>query len=141
MSDPRAPRRCNRAQALGHHKPGEQDAARTDPVMPVAVPLQATIFSLFGFSLQIGLQLLKAWQAAIGGGGEGFAAVEELLLALADLDGVDLIRLGQFSHGPGLHGGLQGDLGLERGRMPLACTSHKAPRDESETIDQSNIPS
>jgi hypothetical protein len=25
--------------------------------------------------------------------------------------------------------------------MPLACTSHKAPRDESETIDQSNIPS
>src|SRR6202044_892022 len=55
---------------------------------------------------------------------EGFGAVEELLLPLADLDGEDLVRLGEFGDGPGLLGGLQGDLGLECGRMSFACPSH-----------------
>src|SRR5262245_6022561 len=55
---------------------------------------------------------------------EGLGAVEELLLPLADRNGVDLIRLVEFGGGPGLLGGLEGDLGLERGRMPLACRSH-----------------
>src|SRR5262245_24205279 len=57
---------------------------------------------------------------------EGLDAVEELLLPLADLDRVDLIRLGELGEGPGLLGGLRGDLGLERGRMPLACRSHES---------------
>ena len=39
---------------------------------------------------------------------EGRDAVEELLLPLADLDGVDLVRLGEFGDGLGLLGGLQG---------------------------------
>src|SRR6516165_868611 len=47
-------------------------------------------------------------------------AVEELLLPLADLDGVDLERLREFGDGPGLLGGLQGDPGLEGGWMSLA---------------------
>ena len=72
---------------------------------------------------------------------EGLGAVQELLLPLADLDGVDLVRLGEFGDGPGLLGGLQGDLGLEVGRMPPALAGHDAPRDESATFDQYNIPS
>ena len=49
--------------------------------------------------------------------------------------------LGQLVDGPGLLGGLQGDLGLEGGRMPLACAGHDAPRDGTVTFDQFNIPS
>ena len=33
---------------------------------------------------------------------------------------MDLVRLGEFGDGLGLLGGLQGDLGLEGGRVPLA---------------------
>ena len=51
---------------------------------------------------------------------EGLGAVEELLLPLTDLDGMDLICLGEFGDGPGLLGGLQGNLGLEGRRMALA---------------------
>jgi hypothetical protein len=40
---------------------------------------------------------------------DGLDAVEELLLPLADLDGVDLVRLRKFGDGLGLLGGLQGD--------------------------------
>src|SRR3954471_6825677 len=47
-------------------------------------------------------------------------AVEELFLPLADLDGVDLVRLREFGDGLGLLGSLQGDPGLEGGRMSLA---------------------
>src|SRR5436190_16528621 len=72
---------------------------------------------------------------------EGLGAVEELLLPLADLDGVDLVRLGEFGDGPGLLGGLQGDLGLEGGGMPLAFDGHDAPRDGTAISDQYNIPS
>src|SRR5215213_222483 len=72
---------------------------------------------------------------------EGIDAVKELLLPLADLDGMDLERLRQLGDGLGLLGGLQGDLGLEGGRVALACTGHEAPRDGSATSDQYNIPS
>src|SRR5512135_3335328 len=68
-------------------------------------------------------------------------AVEELLLPLADLDGVDLVRLGELGDGLGLLGGLQGDPGLEGSRVTLACAGHDAPRDGTATFDQSNIPS
>src|SRR5262249_44104525 len=61
---------------------------------------------------------------------ERFGAVEELLLPLADLDRVDLEGPGQLGQGPGLLGGLQGDLGLEGGRMALlSCVGHDEPRD------------
>src|SRR5438105_1032417 len=74
-----------------------------------------------------GLAVVAVAAAAVAE--EGLDAVEELLLPLADLDGMDLIRLGQLGESPGLLGGLQGDFRLEGGRMPLACTSHVAPRD------------
>src|SRR5512135_3603854 len=51
---------------------------------------------------------------------DGLDAVEELFLPLTDLDGVDLVRLREFGNGLGLLGGLQGDPGLEGGRMSLA---------------------
>ena len=51
---------------------------------------------------------------------EGLDAVEELFLPLTDLDGMDLVRLGELGDGLGLLGGLQSDLGLEGGGMPLA---------------------
>src|SRR5215218_6444585 len=72
---------------------------------------------------------------------QALGPVEELLLPLADLDGMDLVRLGEFGDGLGLLGGLQGDLGLEGGRVALACAGHDAPRDGSATSDQYNIPS
>src|SRR5215472_18162623 len=67
---------------------------------------------------------------------EGLGPVEELLLPLADLDGVDLERLRQLGDGPGLLGGLQGDLGLEGGRVPPALAGHGAPRDGTVIFDQ-----
>src|SRR6516162_6523979 len=48
-----------------------------------------------------------------------FDAIQELLLPLADLDWVDLEGPRQLGQGPGLLDGLQGDLGLEGGRMTL----------------------
>ena len=48
---------------------------------------------------------------------ERLGPVNELLLPLADLDRVDLEDPCQLGQGPGLLGGLQGDFGLERGRM------------------------
>src|SRR3954447_14084799 len=42
-----------------------------------------------------------------------FDAVQELLLPLTDLDGVDLISSCQVGEGPGLLGGLQSDPSLE----------------------------
>src|SRR5215831_11793017 len=73
---------------------------------------------------------------------ERFDAVEELLLPLADLDRVDLEGPGQLGQGPGLLDGLQGDLGLEGGRMALrTCVGHEEPRDATVTFDQLNIPS
>src|SRR6516165_8908382 len=72
---------------------------------------------------------------------ERLDAVEELLLPLADLDRVDLEGPGQLGQGPGLLGGLQGDSGLEGCGVSLAWTCHDAPRDESVTFDQFNIPS
>src|ERR1700704_1214052 len=86
----------------------------------------------------VGQLLLALAAAAVAE--ERLGTVEELLLPLTDLDGVDLIRLGEFGDGPGLLGGLQGDLGLEGGRMPLALAGHDAPRDGSATFDQYNIP-
>src|SRR4051812_35201454 len=65
-----------------------------------------------------GLALVVLAAAAVAE--EGLDAVEELLLPLADLDRVDLVRLREFGEGPGLLGGLQGDPGLEGGRMSLA---------------------
>src|SRR5205085_1712969 len=73
---------------------------------------------------------------------ERFDAVEELLLPLADRDRVDLEGPRQLGQGPGLLDGLQGDLGLEGGRMTLRpCVSHDEPQDATETFDQFNIPS
>src|SRR3954454_2487527 len=86
-----------------------------------------------------GLSLLAFAPPAVAE--EGLDAVEELLLPLADLDGVDLERLREFGDGLGLLGGLQGDLGLEGGRVALAWTGHEAPRDRSVTLDQYNISS
>jgi hypothetical protein len=43
---------------------------------------------------------------------------------LADLDGVDLERLGQLGEGPGLLGGLQSDPGLEGRGIALAFARH-----------------
>src|SRR5512135_3819640 len=86
-----------------------------------------------------GLSLLTLATAAVAE--ERLDAVEELLLPLADLDGMDLVRLGEFGDGPGLLGGLQSDLGLEGGRMPLAFAGHDAPRDGTVIFDQYNIPS
>jgi hypothetical protein len=72
---------------------------------------------------------------------ERLDAVEELLLPLADLDGVDLEGLRQFGQGPGLLGGLQGDLGIEGGRIALLpSVGHDEPRDATVTFDQFNIP-
>src|SRR5262245_41638709 len=72
---------------------------------------------------------------------EGLDAVEELLLPLTDLDGVDLVRLRQLGDRPGLLGGLQGNPGFEGGRVPPAFAGHGAPRDGSVNFDQYNIPS
>src|SRR5512135_2416636 len=91
---------------------------------------------------ELGLdRLALAAVAAAAVAEEGLGAVEELLLPLADLDGVDLIGPGELGDSPGLLGGLQGDLGLEGGRVSLACTGHETPRDGSVTFDQCNIPS
>jgi hypothetical protein len=69
-------------------------------------------------------------------------AVQELLLPLADLDQVDLEGPRQLGQGPGLLDGLQGNLGLEGGRMALlTCAGHDEPRDPTVTFDQFNIPS
>src|SRR6185437_14194426 len=87
----------------------------------------------------VGLLVLAFAAAAVAK--ERLGAVEKLLLPLTDLHGVDLIRLGEFGDGPGLLGGLQGDLGLEGGCMPLAFAGHDTPRDGSATFDQYNIPS
>ena len=73
---------------------------------------------LVEFGLE-GLPVVAVAAAAIAE--EGLDAVEELLLPLTDLDGVDLVRLGEFGDGLGLLGGLQGDLGLEGGRMAFLC--------------------
>src|SRR5512135_293768 len=70
-----------------------------------------------------------------------FDAVQELLLPLADLDGVDLIRPRQLGEGPGLLGGLQSDPSLERRGISLACARHDAPRNATVIFDQFNIPS
>src|SRR5262249_26841862 len=73
---------------------------------------------------------------------ERFDAAEELLLPLADLDRVDLEDPRQLGQGPGLLDGLQGDLGLEGGRMALLTgVGHDEPRDATVTFDQFNIPS
>src|SRR6516165_373215 len=73
---------------------------------------------------------------------ERFDAVEELLLPLADLDWVDLEGPRQLGQGPGRLDGLQGDLGLEGGRMALRTSvGHDEPRDAAVTFDQFNIPS
>ena len=73
---------------------------------------------------------------------ERFGAVEELLLPLADLHRVDLEGPRQLGQGPGLLDGLQGDPGLEGGRMALlTCVGHDGPRDATVTFDQFNIPS
>jgi hypothetical protein len=72
---------------------------------------------------------------------ERLDAIKELLLPLADLDGVDLEGLGEFGGGPGLLGGLECDSGLEGGGMTLVFASHDAPRDGTVTFDQFNIPS
>src|SRR4051794_2024996 len=73
------------------------------------------LFIQFGLN---GLALVLLAAAAVAE--EGLDAVEELFLPLADLDGMDLVRLREFCEGPGLLGGLQGDPGLEGGRMSLA---------------------
>jgi hypothetical protein len=52
---------------------------------------------------------------------------------------MDLIRLGEFGDGLGLFGGLQGDLGLEGGGVPLAFAGQDTPRDKSVRFDQYNI--
>src|SRR5512135_1142057 len=93
---------------------------------------------LVEFGLE-GLAFLTLAAAAVAE--QGLGAVEELLLPLADLDGMNLERLRQLGDGPGLLGGLQGDLGLEGGRMSLALAGHDAPRDGSAAFDQYNIPS
>lgn len=71
---------------------------------------------------------------------EGLGVVEELLLPRAGLDGVELMRLGQFGDCLDLLGGLLGNFGIGRGRMPLACASRDSPRDGSVMFDQFNIP-
>src|SRR4051812_25507170 len=50
---------------------------------------------------------------------ERLGAVQELLLPLSDLDRMDLEGSRQLGEGPGLLGGLQGNLGLEGGRMSV----------------------
>jgi hypothetical protein len=67
--------------------------------------------------------------------------VQELLLPLTDLDGVDLILSCQLGEGPGLLGGLQSDPSLEGCRMSLSCACHDAPRNGKVIFDQFNIPS
>jgi hypothetical protein len=61
--------------------------------------------------------------------------VEELLLPLADLDGVDLVRLSELGDDLGLLGILQGAPALEGGRVTLACAGQDAPRDRTATFD------
>src|SRR5262249_11338061 len=73
---------------------------------------------------------------------ERFDTVQELLLPLADLDRVDLEGPRQLGQGPGRLDSLQGDLGLEGGRVALlTCVGHEEPRDATVTFDQINIPS
>jgi hypothetical protein len=66
---------------------------------------------------------------------EGLDPIEELLLPLTDLDGMDLIRLGEFGDGLGLLGGLQGDLGLEGGGVPLAFITSRVVQFLGSTLD------
>src|SRR5829696_7323757 len=86
-----------------------------------------------------GLPLLALALAAVAE--QALGAVEELLLPLADLDGMDLERLGELGDGLGLLGGLRGDLGFEGAGWPLGWAGHDEPRDGSATSDQYNIPS
>src|SRR5262249_2995290 len=91
--------------------------------------------------IQLSLDGLALLALAAAVAEDGLGAVEELLLPLTDLDGMDLVRLRQFGDRLGLLGGLQGDPGLEGGRVPPAFAGHGAPRDGSATFDQYNIPS
>lgn len=91
--------------------------------------------------MEFGLdRLLVVVVAASAIAEEDLGTVGELFLLLADLDVVDLIRLGEFGDGPGLPGGLLGDFDLEGGRMPHAWDGHDVHRDELATFDQYNIP-
>src|SRR5271166_6848717 len=72
---------------------------------------------------------------------EGLDVVQEMLLPLADLDGMDLERRAEFGGGPGLLGRFQSDLRLEGRRVSLPRTGHDSPRDGTVTFDQFNIPS
>lgn len=75
--------------------------------------------------VEFGLEdLVAVVVAAAGVAKQGLGAVEELLLLLADLDGVDLIRLGEFGDDPGLPDDLQGNLRLERRRVSIANLTH-----------------
>ena len=55
-------------------------------------------------------------------------------LPLADQNVMDLEHFGQVGNRPRPFDGLQGDLGFECGRVPLALSLHDAPGDESELI-------
>ena len=50
---------------------------------------------------------------------ERFQAIQELLVPLADRDGMNLERSGQLGEGPGLVGGLPSDSSLEGCRLSL----------------------
>ena len=72
---------------------------------------------------------------------ERLGAVQELLLLLADPYRVDVEGPRQLGQGPGPLDGLQGDLGLEGGRMTLLTyVGHVEPRDATVTFDQFYIP-
>jgi hypothetical protein len=63
----------------------------------------------------------------------------ERLRELADLDRMDLVSLGQLGDRLVLLGGFQGDLRLERRRVPLTDSSHDFPSVKSPSKD--NLPS
>jgi hypothetical protein len=86
-----------------------------------------------------GLAVLGVTTAAVAE--EGLGAVQELLLPLADLDGMDLISSCQLDEGLGLLGGLQSDPSLEGRGISLSCALHDAPRNATVIFDQFNIPS
>src|SRR5262245_1281186 len=124
MSRPTSARRASTAAGNAFLQPLDFHVETTDPFVELGLD-----------------RLVVVVVAAAAVAEEGLDAVEELLLPLADLNGVDLKRLGELGGGPGLLGGLQGDLRLEGSRVPLAWTGHDAPRDGSEIFDQFNIPS
>jgi hypothetical protein len=88
-------------------------------LFPSLVPVSLTLLVELGLD-HLALVVVAAASVAK----QGFDAVQELLLPLTDLDGLDLISSCQLGEGPGLLGRLQRDPSLVRTRdIAFVCPS------------------